>query len=321
MEVHHRAAGLLRSTADLRPVSRRTRSPPSTSIRSPRSRIRSSLLVTRPGTVPTAIAARWYGLALDAIERTGRLRMLYGSRRSLVWGTRCDSPVHLSRATPSSQPRRQRSRWATSASSVTRPSRCSSSGHHRIRVLHDRAIDLADRALLSVVEPDKRAIIAGAASLAHSMTGDSALCRELFLAAESSAESLGPPPSRAPLRLPGAGASPGSRAARTHHRRAAGSGRATDDPIAIFEGLQLSFSVGLQRCDGIRVREAVAESADSSSGWATWVVGGRSPTSRPRWHISAATSSSPSPGRSRRSDCSPRCHRRGRWPPTARRSW
>lgn len=128
--------------------------------------------------------------------------------------------------------------------------------------LHGRAIELADRALAIVTDPEQRALIAAAASLTHSMTGSPELCRALFLEAESvpaSGEVRGRILPFAYLSL-GHPADLDKREVITEELHAIA--RATADPVAHFEALQLSFSVALQRADGRRARRTVAELDD-----------------------------------------------------------
>ncbi len=119
------------------------------------------------------------------------------------------------------------------------------------------AIAAAERAL-AVLDGDERwAVIAGAASLACSMTGLAARSRDLYLEAERRAVS----PEVRRLVLPftylGLGhADDLERRAQLAHELLALAADA-DDPVATFEGHHLAFSVALQRADGTGVRMAL----------------------------------------------------------------
>ena len=127
--------------------------------------------------------------------------------------------------------------------------------------LHAQAIEIADSALEVVTEPDQRARIAAAASLTHSMTGASERCRHLFVEAEHLARSDASRRQVLPFTYLGLG-HPKDLAVRERLTdELIERGRAADDPVALFEGHQLSFSVGLTRQDGERVRAALAEQA------------------------------------------------------------
>ena len=125
--------------------------------------------------------------------------------------------------------------------------------------LHERAVALALHALDVVTDPERRSMIAAAASLAHSMSGHPDRCRELFVEAERDA-TVDETRRRV---LPFAYLALGHpddldrRAALADELLARG--RAALDPIATFEGLQLVFSVALQRADGPCARATVLE--------------------------------------------------------------
>lgn len=125
--------------------------------------------------------------------------------------------------------------------------------------IHDKAMVLAARALEEITDPDQRALIAGGASLANSMTDNSALSREYFLQAESQAISPEVRRNILPFTYLGLGhpADLDTRGRLTDELLELSS--TADDPNARFEALQLSFSMGLLRCDGARVRKAVAD--------------------------------------------------------------
>lgn len=128
--------------------------------------------------------------------------------------------------------------------------------------LHADAIDIADRSLEVVTDPDQRSMISAAASLTHSMTGASDRCRALFVEAEVLATSSLARRHVLPFAYLGLG-HPSDLVLR---ERLTGElielGRTANDPVAMFEGHQLSFSIGLMRSDGVRVRAALAEQAE-----------------------------------------------------------
>ncbi len=127
--------------------------------------------------------------------------------------------------------------------------------------LHADAIDVADRALAVVTDPDQRARISAAASLTHSMTGAPDRCRELFVDAERLATSDAARRQVLPFTYLGLG-HPRDLAERERlTQELIERGRAAHDPVALFEGNQLSFSVGLTRQRGDQVRSALAEQA------------------------------------------------------------
>ncbi len=120
------------------------------------------------------------------------------------------------------------------------------------------AVAAAERAL-ALLEGDERwAVVAGAASLSCSLTGLADRSRELYLAAEERAAS----PEVRRLVLPFTYLGLGH--ADDLPRRAALTAElldlaaAADDPVAMFEGHHLAFSVALQRADGPGVRAALA---------------------------------------------------------------
>jgi len=127
--------------------------------------------------------------------------------------------------------------------------------------LHGRAIELADRALVAVSDPDQRALIAAAASLTHSMTGASELCRELFLQAEDSARSSPTRRHVLPFAYLAIGHPDDLELRESLSAELLTLALDSDDPVALFEALQLSFSNALQRADGAEVRRVVAELA------------------------------------------------------------
>lgn len=127
---------------------------------------------------------------------------------------------------------------------------------------HERATKLAEDALAVVTDKDDRALIAGSASLAHSMSGQAELCRDLFLDAIDWAER----PSTRCLILPFTYLSLGhprdldQRESLTEELLSLS--RAENDHVGQFEALQLEYSVGLMRSDGDRVRRSIAASSE-----------------------------------------------------------
>lgn len=124
--------------------------------------------------------------------------------------------------------------------------------------LHERAVELAERAMARTSDVEQRAVIAAAASLAHSMSGHPDRCRALFLDAESSATSDGARRKVLPFAFLALGR-PGDldqreRLALELRDRSA----RADDAIGLFEARHLLFSVALQRADGGRVRSELA---------------------------------------------------------------
>lgn len=127
-------------------------------------------------------------------------------------------------------------------------------------VAHERVEKLTSDALAVVTDPDDRALIAASASLAHSMSGQAEVCRELFLDAISWATE----PETRCLILPFTYLSLGHPSDLDLRESLTAEllelAAAEEDPVGRFEGLQLAHSVGLMRCDGRRARQAVLES-------------------------------------------------------------
>lgn len=123
----------------------------------------------------------------------------------------------------------------------------------------DDITDLAERIISTVTDDELRATVQAAASLTWSMTGHAHHARSLFDAAESAATS----PSTRLQVLPFAYLALG-RPVDLERRTALAVelvelSRAAKQPVALFEGLHLTFSVALQRGDGIGARTALAE--------------------------------------------------------------
>jgi DNA-binding SARP family transcriptional activator/tetratricopeptide (TPR) repeat protein len=125
--------------------------------------------------------------------------------------------------------------------------------------LHEQAVAVASAALEVVHDPDRRARIAAAASLAHSMTGATQRCRQLFLEAVSAASGEQTRRDVLPFAYLGIG-HPGDLALREQlTAELLELGERTDDAVALFEGHQLAASVAIQRADGERLRASIAE--------------------------------------------------------------
>lgn len=123
---------------------------------------------------------------------------------------------------------------------------------------HERALELADQVHREVEDPERRAVLLAASSLALSMAGRPGECRSRFLEAERMARR---PEMRRQV-LPFAYLGLGRPADLEARDRAATElldlAVAADDPVAEFEAHHLSFSTGVQRADGERVRGALA---------------------------------------------------------------
>jgi DNA-binding SARP family transcriptional activator len=125
--------------------------------------------------------------------------------------------------------------------------------------LHDRAVTFAERHRHLVTDPHLGACIDGASSLAHSLTGAPERCRQLFLDAVAASDDER---TRRAV-LPFAYLALGHPRDSDHRARLAEElvilGRAAGDPVALFESMQLSFSVAIQRADGLGLRSHLAE--------------------------------------------------------------
>lgn len=124
---------------------------------------------------------------------------------------------------------------------------------------HPRAVALKQRVLTQVTDPDLRALVAGAASLAHSMSGDGERCRELFFAAERQARSEEVRRRVLPFAYMGVGHPDDLPTRAALSEELVELAEAAGDPVALFEGLHLVFSVGLQQADGDRVRSSLRQ--------------------------------------------------------------
>ncbi len=114
---------------------------------------------------------------------------------------------------------------------------------------------IVQRALDRVADP----AVAGAASLALSMTGDTARSRALFVGAEAKAADSAARRAVLPFAYLALGL-PDDLALRERlGEELIAISREADDPVARFEGLHLRFSNQLQRGDGVGLRETHAE--------------------------------------------------------------
>lgn len=124
---------------------------------------------------------------------------------------------------------------------------------------HARAVELIEVVERTVSDTDRRALVAAASSLAHSMSGHPDTCREQFLTAEQLAEA---PDVRRRV-LPFAYMSLGLPSDLVDRERLARElldlAAEALDPVARFEALHLVFSCALQRADGPLARQAMDE--------------------------------------------------------------
>lgn len=261
MEIHHRAGELLRGRGG--PLSSVAIHALASAEVDPATAVEDAFAAARSASSKGAHAdaARWHERALSAIERTDaddhlRVASLIGFADSLRLAGAPEQQDALFAAVDAAFALGDERLIGDAAFAVLQLGATTESG-----LLHSRSIDIAGRALASVTEPDQRALIAAAASLAHSMTGDSALCRELFLQAEAAAKSPGTRRQVLPFAYLGLGHPRDIDLRERITDELIGAARAGNDPIALFEGLQLSFSVGLLRCDGQRVRASLEEAS------------------------------------------------------------
>ena len=124
---------------------------------------------------------------------------------------------------------------------------------------HDRAVELIELVERTVADTDRRALVAAASSLAHSMTGHPDTCREQFFAAEQLARSSDVRRRVLPFAYMALGL-PGDLEDRERlATELLGLAAEASDPVARFEALHLMFSSALQRADGTLARQAMAE--------------------------------------------------------------
>ena len=261
MEVHHRAAGLLRASgASVESIAMHSLAAAEVD---PVAAVEDAFAAARAtaGHAAHADSAQWYDRALAACERTDaderhRVAALIGLADSLRLAGSTDQEAALFTAVDAAFTLGDKQLIGDAAFAVLQLGSTTESGP-----MHARAIDVAEHALRLVEDPDQKALIAGAASLTYSMTGNSAVCRGLFLEAEGAATASATRRHVLPFAYLGLGHPRDLQMRERITDELLDLGRTDDDPVALFEGLQLSFSVGLQRCDGGRVRDAVAESA------------------------------------------------------------
>lgn len=125
--------------------------------------------------------------------------------------------------------------------------------------IHERAIGAAEQVLAVIRDPDRRARVTGAASLTYSMTGNPDRCRALLLEALSLARRSETRRAVLPFAFLGLGHPSDLDRREELTDELLDLGRQADDPVALFEGHQLAFSVAMQRSDGSRLRASVAE--------------------------------------------------------------
>lgn len=206
-------------------------------------------------------AAQWYERALDVIDRTGvcdrlRVEAMVGMGDSLRLAGSPQQETVLLDAADAAFELGDGDLLGDAVFAVLQLGVTTESGK-----LHERAIDLAERALVNLKEPDQRALIAGGASLAYSMTGDPELCRKLFIMAEADAQSDATRRCVLPFAYLALGHPRDLEQREQITNELFDRSMAESDPIASFEALQLAFSVALQRCDGDRARQVIEESA------------------------------------------------------------
>jgi hypothetical protein len=125
--------------------------------------------------------------------------------------------------------------------------------------LHDRAIAFTERTRHLVTDRHLGACIDAAASLAHSLTGAPDRCRQLFLGAVEAADEERTRRAVLPFAYLALGHPRDSAQRALLADELLTLGRAAADPVAVFEGLQQSFSVAIQRADGTSLRDHLAE--------------------------------------------------------------
>ena len=206
-----------------------------------------------------ADAAGWYDLAAAATDqgpRMDRLRVaaLIGRGDALRLAGSPDHEAALFRAADAAVALGVPELIGDAAFAVLQLGATTESGS-----LHGRGIELADLALGVVTDGEQRAMIAGAASLAHSMTGASPMCRRLFLEAEASATQAATRRHVLPFAYLGIGHPSDLPLRERLADELLELGTEADDPVTLFEAHQMSFSIGVQRADGPRVRGAVRE--------------------------------------------------------------
>ncbi len=122
-------------------------------------------------------------------------------------------------------------------------------------------VTIIEQALPRITEPELRAPVLSAASLASSLIGIAARSRELFTEAMAIPVSNETRARVLPFAYMAVGAPRDLPLRRTAADELSELAERLDDPVAAFEAAQLSFSVGLQEGDGERARAAVDEMA------------------------------------------------------------
>jgi DNA-binding SARP family transcriptional activator len=125
--------------------------------------------------------------------------------------------------------------------------------------MHDQAVAFVDRNRHLVTDRHLGACIDAAASLAHSLTGAPDRCRQLFLDAVDSAEEEHTRRAVLPFAYLALGHPRDSEQRALLADELLALGRAAGDPVAVFEGLQQSFSVAIQRADGAGLRSHLSD--------------------------------------------------------------
>lgn len=123
----------------------------------------------------------------------------------------------------------------------------------------DVAIEIARHALDHVADPDRRAPIAAAASLARSMAPGSEECRQMLLDADRSARSSESRRRVLPFAYLALGLPDDLEQRVAYADELAQLARDADDPVARFEALHLICSNAIQCGDGAGLRAAVSE--------------------------------------------------------------
>ncbi len=209
-----------------------------------------------------ADAGLWYQRVIDAARRAGNdeellVRALIGYGDSLRRAGSPEQEEALFTAASAAFELGDEELISEAAFAVLQLGATTSSGR-----LHERAIELARQALDTVEDPDARALIAGGASLAHSMSTDAELCRSLFLEAVAGATSATTRGRVLPFAYLGVGHPKDLDVLEGLTTELATLGDGLGDPVAKFEARQMAFSVALQRCDGASARRVVDESRE-----------------------------------------------------------
>lgn len=140
--------------------------------------------------------------------------------------------------------------------------------------LDPRISKVTDLAIAAISQANLKALVQGSASLAFSMTGNAAKCRDLFSAAEANATDEATRARVLPFAYLALGMPTDLPQRERYAREVVGIGERSNDPVALFEGLHLQFTVSLQQADGAgvrrsldRMRAIVAEVGDVGRRW------------------------------------------------------